>query len=234
MAPQLRIFFTGMFISFLGSLPLGTLNVAAAQISLSDGLLPALYFILGALIAEILYVRLSLIAMDWVRRQARLLRMLEWVTLFIVLALSLSSFYAASHPQVEKNVILSASIHRFWLGLIMSALNPVQIPFWFGWSTVLFTKKILKPIPSHYNLYVSGIALGTILGSLVFVFGGRLLGEYLDGNSPVLHWVVGGIFALTALLQAVKMIRHRGVDHRLAHPEEETAGMEDRVDQLTR
>ena len=65
-----------MFISFLGTLPLGTLNVAAMQISVSDGIRPALYFSLGALLVEIIYVRISLVAMDWVQRQQRLFRWL--------------------------------------------------------------------------------------------------------------------------------------------------------------
>src|SRR3954467_10434926 len=97
----LRVFFTGMLISFLGSLPLGTLNIAAMQISISDGFQPAILFSLGSLTAEMVYVRLSLIAMDWVRKQNKLFKILEWLTLFIVLALAVSSFYAAAHPRGE-------------------------------------------------------------------------------------------------------------------------------------
>ena len=69
----LKIFFTGMLVSFLGSLPLGTLNVAAMQISVSDGITAAILFSLGSLTAEIVYVRLSLVAMDWVRKQEKIL-----------------------------------------------------------------------------------------------------------------------------------------------------------------
>ena len=76
-----KIFFTGLLISFLGALPLGTLNVAAMQISVSDGIVPAFYFGFGALLVEIIYVRLSLVAMDWVRKQKTLFRWLEWLTL---------------------------------------------------------------------------------------------------------------------------------------------------------
>jgi len=49
MEKLLRVFITGMFISFLGSLPLGTLNIAAMQISISDGVVPALKFSLDHL-----------------------------------------------------------------------------------------------------------------------------------------------------------------------------------------
>ena len=234
MPKLLRIFFTGMFISFLGSLPLGTLNIAALQISISDGLMPAFYFALGSLIAEIIYVRLSLIAMDWVQRQEKLFRLLEWITLLIVVALSVSSFYAAIHPEVKKNVILSSTLHRFWLGLFMSALNPMQIPFWFGWSTVLLTKKILHPRQNHYNSYIAGIGMGTLMGNAVFIFGGKLIAEKLNNNQHILSWIIGGIFAVTALVQVVKMLRHKRVQYRIEHPEEETKNFEKRLDEMAR
>jgi threonine/homoserine/homoserine lactone efflux protein len=121
MPKLLQVFFTGMFISFIGSLPLGTLNIAAMQISISDGIQPAILFSLGSLTAEVVYVRLSLVAMDWIRKQERILKALEWITVLIVTALAVSSFYAALHPEVEKNVILSSTLPKYFLGLFMSA-----------------------------------------------------------------------------------------------------------------
>lgn len=220
MVKLLRVALTGLLISFLGSLPLGTLNVAIMQLSITDGIAAALWFGLGSLTAEVVYVRLSLIAMDWVRQQKKLFRFLEWITLGIVVALAVASFYAAIHPSVQKNVLLSSTLHRYWLGLFMSALNPVQIPFWFGWSTVLFSKGILQPKPAQYNAYIAGIGLGTLLGNCVFVFGGLLLAEKLNSNQNILNWVIGGIFLLTAIIQIVKMVRHKDVEYRIDHPEE--------------
>ncbi|MBS1654971.1 MAG: LysE family transporter, partial [Bacteroidetes bacterium] len=103
MHPLVKIFFTGMLISFLGSLPLGTLNVAAMQISVTDGINSAILFSCGSLTAEIVYVRLSLVAMDWIRKQEKIFRALEWLTLVIVIALATASFYAALHPSSQKN-----------------------------------------------------------------------------------------------------------------------------------
>jgi threonine/homoserine/homoserine lactone efflux protein len=199
-----------MVISFLGSLPLGTLNIAAMQISITDGYSPALWFSAGSLFTEIIYVRLSLVAMDKIRKQEKILKMLEWITLIIVVALAVSSFVAAAKNNPDaKNIILSNTMHRFFLGFIMSAINPVQIPFWFGWSTVLFTKKILLPRNSFYNIYILGIGLGTLFGNCIFIFGGQLMVEKLDANQNVLNWIIGCIFSITALIQLWKMLRHK-------------------------
>lgn len=234
MSKLLRIFITGLFISFLGSLPLGTLNIAAMQIAISDGIQPAILFSLGSLTAEVIYVRLSLIAMDWVTKQQKLFQFLEWITLLIVVALAVSSFYAALHPTVNKNIILSSTLHRYFLGLIMSAINPVQIPFWFGWSTVLYTKNILLPKASNYNFYIVGIGLGTLLGNCVFIFGGKLIANKLDKNQHILNWIIGGIFALTALIQIWKMSRKKNIVHRLEHPKEHTEQFERKIDEINK
>jgi threonine/homoserine/homoserine lactone efflux protein len=208
-----KIFFTGMLVSFLGSLPLSTLNIAAMQISITDGHSPALWFAAGILLAEIIYVRISLVAMDKIRKQEKVLKALEWVTLFIVVALAVLSFVAAAQNNAQaKNILLSNSMPRFVLGLLMSALNPVQIPFWFGWSTVLFTKKILLPRNDHYNFYISGIGLGTFLATSVFI---------LNANQHTLHLVIGGIFTITAVIQIWKMVRKKDAVQKIHDIKEE-------------
>ena len=199
-----------MMISFLGSLPLGTLNVAAMQIGIQESIVEAMWFSLGSLLVEMVYVRLSLIGIDWVRNQAKLMKIMEWVTLAIIVALAIGSFLAASQGNGQtKNVLLNNHLHRFFLGMFMCAINPVQIPFWFGWSTVLFTKKILEPKRGQYNSYIIGIGLGTLAGNCVFIFGGKWMVQRIANSQQYLNWIIGGIFTLTALIQLIKMLRHK-------------------------
>ncbi|HRP18294.1 MAG TPA: LysE family transporter [Ginsengibacter sp.] len=200
-----RVFIWGLIVSFIGSLPLGTLNVAAMQISIQESVMHAIYFSLGSLTVEMIYVRFSLIGIDWIRKQKKLFRWMEWITVAIVFALAIGSFAAAMMPHQEKDVMLDNLIHRYLLGLMLSAINPVQIPFWFGWSTVLFTKNILKPQGSFYNLYIVGIGLGTFLGNLVFIFGGRVVADKLNTNQNMINWVIGGIFTITAIIFLIKI-----------------------------
>ena len=221
-----------MLISFLGSLPLGTLNIAAMQISISDSAIQALQFSFGSLLAEMIYVRLSLVAMDWVRKRQFLFKMLEWITLAIVLILATSSFYAAMTPDVKENVVLSSSLPKILVGFLMSAVSPAQIPFWFGWSTVLLTKKILLPVNKHYNLYIIGIGLGTLIGNCVFIFGGRLVATKLQNSHHIINWVIGGIFLVTAIIQIWKMTKKKTTQHKFEHPEEVTQGLEKKIEDL--
>lgn len=218
----IRIFFWGLIISFLGSLPLGTLNVAAMQIGIQESIRDAMYFSLGSLLVEMIYVRVSLVGIDWVRKQQKLMKAMEWITLGIVLALAVGSFVAALKDGGEtKNVMLQNNMHRFLLGMFMCAINPVQIPFWFGWSTVLFSKNILEPNRAQYNSYIIGIGLGTLAGNCVFIFGGQWMVQKISNSEQYLNWVIGGIFLLTAIIQLIKILRHKDAVDKLQHIRDE-------------
>ena len=210
MTKLFSVFIAGLLISFAGSLPLGTLNVAAMQIGIQENITNALYFSLGSLLVEMIYVRLSLVGMEWVRKQTSLLKWMEWGTFIIILALAIGSFIAANKNIPEtKNALLQNHLPRFFLGILMSAINPVQIPFWFGWSTVLFSKDILQPINSHYNSYIVGIGIGTLLGNAVFIFGGKWLTSRITNADHYVNWIIGGIFFITAMIQLVKNLKKK-------------------------
>ena len=211
-----RVFFWGFAISFLGTLPLGTLNVAAMQIGIQESIENAFLFSAGALIVEMIYVRISLVGIEWVRRRERFLKWMEWFTLAIIVALAVGSFIAAIKPgSGVKNIILHNNLHRFLLGVLMCAINPVQIPFWFGWSSVLFSKEILQPKNSFYNTYIVGIGLGTLLGKSVFIFGGKWMVGHIANAETYLNWVIGGIFTLTAGIQLIKILRNKGIASKM-------------------
>lgn len=222
MPKLVRIFFWGLIISFLGSLPLGTLNVAAMQIGIQESIRDAIYFSIGSLLVEMIYVRISLVGIDWVRKQEKLMKVMEWITLGIVLALAIGSFAAAMKEGGKaQNVFLNNKMHRFLLGMFMCAINPVQIPFWFGWSTVLFTKKVLEPVKAQYNSYIIGIGIGTLLGNCVFIFGGKLLVQKIHNSEQYLNWVIGSIFLVTAIIQLWKILKHKDAVEKMHNIKEE-------------
>jgi threonine/homoserine/homoserine lactone efflux protein len=213
----MNVFLWGMVISFLGSLPLGTLNVAAMQIGIQESIKDAIWFSLGSLLVEMIYVRISLVGIDWVRKQQKLMKAMEWITLAIITALAIGSFISAAKGNGSaKNVLLNNNMHRFLLGMFMCAINPVQIPFWFGWSTVLFTKKVLEPKSSYYNAYIVGIGIGTLLGNCVFIFGGKWMVQKIANSQQYLNWVIGGIFTISALIQFIRIVRKKDAISKFA------------------
>ena len=132
---------------------------------------------------------------------------LGWLTVVLFLVLGIMAFITARKQQVEKKaLVLNNNIHRFLLGMMMSALNPVQIPFWFLWTSTLIQAKMLAVNPFAYNLFTIGAGTGTIAGLAVYIHGGNWLVNKLKTSNKTLNMVMGIIFLLTALLQLYRIV----------------------------
>lgn len=211
-----KIFIWGFGVSFVGTLPPATLNVATMQITVQESILNAFYFTLGCIVCEMTFVRISLVGIKWLQHQKKLFRWMEWITFALIAVLALGSFVAAGKAGTQKNVVLNNDIPRFILGLGMRVISPTQIPFWFGWSTILYSKKILEPRNDFYNLYIIGIGLGTLLGSCVYIFGGKYVVEKLHTNQSLLNYIIGGVFSITALILLIRIITKKDSAEKLS------------------
>jgi threonine/homoserine/homoserine lactone efflux protein len=203
----LKVFLAGLIVSFLGSLPLGTTNVAAMQLSIDRGILAAIYFSIGSLTVELIYVRLSLFAVDWLHRNKTVMRYLNAITLLILLLLTYESFQSAHHPAKASPIAISQVLPPLFFGMFLCSISTAQIPFWLGWSTILMEKKILYPNGGTYWEYLLGIGIGTFLANGIFIYGGQLAGKGFQNNPSLLHWVIGSFYLGTAIWQVWRMIR---------------------------
>ncbi|HEY4148123.1 MAG TPA: LysE family transporter, partial [Chitinophagaceae bacterium] len=183
------------------------LNISAMQIAVEENTKSAWRFALGVALVEILYVRVSLRAMGWVTAHQGLFRLLEWITVVLFLVLATSSFLAARKKTGEKkNLLLNNTINRFWLGFSMSAVNPVQIPFWFIWSTYLLSTHVLVSTNPSYNLYTAGIGTGTLTGLAVFIFCGRWVVKKIKAGHGFINGLVGIIFLISSIVQLIRLL----------------------------
>ena len=167
-----KVFIWGMVISFIGSLPLGALNLVTTYISVSKGENAAVLFSAGCILSEVIFVRLALTAMSWISQRQKFFKILEWVTIIIILVLAVYSFVAAIRKTGFSSAMPADIRHPFWSGVLLSAIDPMKIPFWFLWSTFLMTNKVLIMANNYFNFYVVGIAIGSLLGFLIFIYGG--------------------------------------------------------------
>lgn len=200
-------FFLGFMVSFLGQLPLGNMSFTSTQIGLQEGFKKAWQFAVGVALIEMVYIRFALTGMDWVTKHRNWFLALGWITVILFLILGIMAFVTAKNQTGEKkSIILSNRMHRFLLGLMMSALNPVQIPFWFLWTTTLFQMGLLPAQSIAFNLFTIGAGTGTIAGLAIYIHGGNWLVNKLNTSNKTLNKVMGIIFILTAILQLWRIV----------------------------
>jgi putative Ca2+/H+ antiporter (TMEM165/GDT1 family) len=78
----------------------------------------------------------------------------------------------------------------------------------------------LEPRRWQYNFYIIGIGIGTLAGNAIFIFGGKWMVGQISNSERYLNWVIGAIFAITALVQLWKILRHKDAVEQLTKANE--------------
>ncbi len=203
---SVQVFHWGMLISFLGSLPPGVMNIVATQISSRQGTGQAMIYAFGSMLAEVIIVRVALSGMDRLIRSQQLFRILEWMTAGLLVTFSIACFSTASSVQNASGILPDLVLPPFVTGILISAVNPLHIPFWLGWSTVLIEKSILEPRSRQYNIYVTGIGIGTIAGFSLFIAGGYYLLQVLQSYRFIVNIAVGFVLCIAAFFHIRKIV----------------------------
>ena len=210
--PLIKIFSWGLLISFLGSLPLGPLNLITTYVSVSKGTGAGFAFAAGCILSELIFVRLAVISMEWISKRQQLFKALEWITIVIILTLAVFSFIAASRQTGFTSAMPANIKFPFWYGVAISALDPMKIPFWLLWSTFLLSKTILIPESKFYNYYIAGIGVGSLLGFMLFIYGGSYFISSIKSNQYIINWIIGTVLMITVFIQVYRLFNRKGIE----------------------
>ena len=170
-------------------------------ISVSKGVCAGLAFGLGCIVSELVFVRLALISMNWIIKRQKLFKTLEWITIALILTLAIFSFNAAIKKKGFTSAMPANIQHPFLSGILFSALDSMKIPFWFLSSKFLISNKTLVTESKYYNSYIVGIGIGSLFGSLLFIYVGKYLIGTIKTNQDIINWSIGGILLITAVIQ---------------------------------
>ncbi|MEO8172381.1 MAG: LysE family transporter [Sediminibacterium sp.] len=204
---MIHIILIAFVVSFLGQLPLGNMSFTSTQICIQEGTKKAWQFAVGAAIVEMIYLRFALTGMNWIVSHRVWFLALGWLTVVMFLVLGVLAFRTANKQKGEKKaLLLNNKLNRFLLGLMMSALNPVQIPFWFLWTSTFIQTKVLPVEPLSFDLFTAGAGVGTLCGFGLYIHGGNWLVTKMNTSNKTLNKVMGLIFLITAVIQLWRML----------------------------
>ncbi|HEY4110811.1 hypothetical protein [Puia sp.] len=161
-----QLFWTVLAISFAGSLPPGILNTGITGLAVKQGVAASLSFGLGAILSEMLVVRIALAGTTSLKTTGPNPRR-KWIYLITTGLLLLLAFL---HPGGS----VAFSRYPFITGTLLSLFNPLHLPFWLGWRAALRSKKLLGNTPPEYNLFSAALGVGTALAFLVYGVAGNL------------------------------------------------------------
>lgn len=199
----------GFLVSFVGSIPLGYLNLVGFEIHRNQGLLSLIWFLLGVVLVEGFVIFYTL---KFAQRLVENLKLMRYIDYFAIVFLLLIgySFYAGSQASSNNQSVLGSYLYYspFIIGVFLSAINFLQIPFWTGWNLYLMNGKYISVGNKLKLFYIAGTLLGTFSGMLALILVLNQLSTHTnDYSSYIFPVIIPFFFVVLALFQVVKVYK---------------------------
>ena len=202
---NLKNIFVGFLISFIGSIPLGYLNVVGFEIYKKQGLQPTFVYLFGVVIIEFLVVYFSLIFAKKLAENKKLTRFIEGFSVLFMFVLA-GIFYCSANASNGFSNTFSYS--PFVLGIVLSCLNFIQIPFWTGWNVYLLNRNYIEISNTRKYFYVIGTTLGTFSGMLVLILSLHYFASNVDFIAKyLLKIIIPVVFLCLGIFQGIQFYK---------------------------
>jgi hypothetical protein len=204
----LKNILVGFAISFIGSIPLGYLNLFGYQIYSTSNFNQLSLYLFGVLIVEALVIYTTLKLSSKVSMNPKWKNYISIFSFIFLLAIALLTYNSSSNESnsLEKyNSYLSYS--ALISGILLSSINFAQIPFWMSWNLYLTNENYIISKGKLGLVYVFGTITGTYFGMLAIIFSIQAA-KNKDLISPNFFskyiWVIFLVLAIFQLFQIVR------------------------------
>ena len=208
MAYILPLFF-GFVVSVVGILPPGLINMTAAKISLQDGKSRAMVFTSGAVLIVFFQTYLALIFARYIEAHQEVVILLREIGFGIFTIVTIYFLWIAKKPKVKikEDIKIKSKKSRFFLGVLVSAINFFPIPYYVFVSVSLASFGYFTFEPTSVYSFVLGVVLGSFLVFYTYIaFFNKIQNktEFLMKNMNVIIGSVTGIISMITLYNILK------------------------------
>ncbi len=202
-------FFFGFISAIIGVIPPGIINMTAAKVSLIDGKKRAMMFVLGALIIVFIQTYISVIFAQYIDNHHEVIVLLREIGCVIFIALTIYFLKFAPTPKIneEEEVKIKSKRSRFFMGMVISAINFFPIPYYALITITLASYNVFSYEPIQNCSLIFGIAAGSFVVFYFYVvFFNKMKSKanYMITNMNKWIGIITGIVALITLFNIVK------------------------------
>ncbi|MEM7298762.1 MAG: LysE family transporter, partial [Bacteroidota bacterium] len=124
-------------VSYVGSIPPGTINVSVMQLSMLRKHRAAIFFAFAASAVEFIYAGITVQFHILLNSNESLAKYFQIITSVALIALGLWNIFSKSTSTSVKVDTKLTGRHGFARGALLGILNPMTIPFWLAITTYL-------------------------------------------------------------------------------------------------
>ncbi len=203
----LKNLFFGFLVSFLGSLPLGYLNIIGVEVYTNYFLESLIFYLIGVLCIEAVVIYFTIVFANQLITNKKWMKNIDFFAVVFLVGLSFLFFKGAS-PSIQQSDYIKDYIQysTFVIGMVLCAFNFLQIPFWVGWNLFLLNANRIDLQGTLKLYYILGTLVGTFFGMLLaIVVLSELSTVDFSFTRYILPVVVPVFFLVLAALQARKV-----------------------------
>jgi hypothetical protein len=199
----------GFIVSFVGSLPLGYLNIIGVEVLSKLGINPLLSYLLGVIVIEAVVIYFTVIFSTQLAENKKLMKSIDFFAVFFLLLIAFLFYTYSNQTQQEHNYLEDyIQYSPFLIGMVLCGLNFLQIPFWMGWNLYLMNAKYISLGRRLKFHYIFGTLVGTFFGMLaVIILLDSLSQKILDYSKVIVPIVIPLFFIGLAFFQARKVYK---------------------------
>ncbi len=200
----------GFLVSFVGSIPLGYLNLVGFEIYLKTNFFQLFYYLIGVVIIEVIVIYGTL---EFAHRLNLNTKWKKWISIFsIFFLLFLAYYFHSSNSNIVENKNDYKELLKYptiLIGLFLSCLNFAQIPFWMSWNLYLVNGNYIYKEGNSSWSYIIGTLIGTFFGMLVLIFGIESVANAGIIHQNTISKYIPLLFIGLALFQVYQFLRNK-------------------------
>ena len=158
-------FVIGFLMAFIGLMSPGLLTMSTLNTAIDRGQKNAVKFAFGAIIPIFIQAHIALLGAEYIKSHPNIILSFSKIAIFVFLILSLIFFKQYRQRKLVLTTPRFSIRNSFLYGMFVSFINPLAIPFYFTYSTLLELNGLL----SLSEPYITGFVLGAILGAFAIL-----------------------------------------------------------------
>lgn len=189
-------------------IPPGLLNMTAAKMGVDEGRTRAFVFASGASIIVLLQTFIAVIFARYIDDNPHVVILLREIGLAIFIALTIYFFIAANKVKVEKEVTMHSKRSRFFMGMLLSALNFFPIPFYVLVSITLASYDYFVFENSFIYSFVFGSGVGAFFAFYCYITFFKKMEDNMGFLLRNMNYIIGSVTGLVAILTVFNIFQY--------------------------
>lgn len=199
-------FFLGFITSFVAATPPGLLNLTSLKISLEKGKKKSYHFAFGVSIIIFIQTYFSLIFTNYIHNKSSIGTSFQLFGVILFSLLSIFFFYKGIKEKKTKKIKKSKIKNSFTLGLLLSSLNLLAIPYYCSVGSALKTNGWMDFTQISILIFVLGSGIGTFALLSIYNNSANLIQKKMGLISRNINVILGGITGIIALITLIQLL----------------------------